>query len=106
MESTDTIYLRQGEKAEGLTWTLCEAPAEDTTTMTKAQRAQLEEFRNFPFPMTWEAMIAHMVAEKGHSYKSAQDALGRASSAGIVHCPDRNGLWVRGDRTLREQPEF
>lgn len=106
MENVDTIFLRQGEKSEGLTWTLCGAPAEDITNLSKTQRAAMDEFRNFAFPMSWSAMIDVLIKTKGMSHKTAKEALGRAASAGVIACPDSNGQWVRGDRTLREQPEF
>lgn len=106
MENVDTIFLRQGEKNEGLSWTLCEAPAEDLTTLSKAQRAILDEFSTFPFPMSWQAMIDHLIKTKGMNYKTAKESLGKAASAGIIACPKSNGLWERGDRTLKEQPDF
>lgn len=105
IEGVDSIYLRQGEPNEGLSWTLCEAPAEDIHDMKKSDREAMD-FYGFPFPMKWDDMIDLLVKTKGFSKKNAASLLGKAVSAKLISCPDRNGLWVMGDRTLREQPEF
>lgn len=104
-ENTDTIHLRQGEKNEGLSWTLCQAPAEDLNELKKSEREALE-FRGVPFPMTWKDLTDFMVKNKKMSFKNAIATLSRATAAGIISCPNRDGLWTTGEVTLREIPEF
>jgi energy-coupling factor transporter ATP-binding protein EcfA2 len=106
----DTLYLRQGGKNEGLSWTLCPAPQEEVEPLKKGERETLNFF-DCTFPTMFEDLINQLIKVRKIAAPKARMLLKKAIDFDVIHCPQRNGMWeIKGPPTPAysndERPAF
>jgi hypothetical protein len=105
-EGVDTIYLEQGERGQGMSWTLCAEPQEDVEPLNQKDRGELSFF-DIIFPIRWDDLIAELMKTRRISSVKANGIASKARKSGIIVCPARDGLWERGDGKFAvEKPDF
>jgi hypothetical protein len=105
-DDVDTIYLEQGERGQGMSWTLCAAPQEDVEPLNQKDRGELSFF-DIIFPIRWDDLIAELMKTRRISSVKATGIASKARKSGMIICPARDGLWERSDgKFTNEKPDF
>ena len=91
-KDVDTIFLEQGGPNDGLSWTLCEAPVEDLEPISKKDAAHMD-FSGINFPIAYNALVSAVQTGKRISFNKALGIVRKAVSAGVLVCPESNGIW-------------
>ena len=91
-KNVDTIYLEQGGTDDGLSWTLCEAPIEDLDPISKKDAVNMD-FAGINFPMAYNPLVSAVQIGKRISFNKALGIVRKAVGAGVLICPEKNGLW-------------